>query len=54
MAAGDEGDRDIYEGEVRDAVAEYRPRDEVDAYFDMFSPALDWDGMRFHLERANR
>jgi len=54
MSAGDDGDRDIYEREVREAIAVYRPRDEVDAYFDMFSPALDWDGMRLHLERANR
>lgn len=54
MSAGDEGDRDVYEREIREAIAGYRPKDEVDAYFDMFSPALDWDGMRFHLERANR
>ena len=54
MSAGDEDDRDVYEREVREAIAAFRPRDEVDAYFDTFSVALDWDGMRFHLERANR
>lgn len=53
MSAGDEKDREIYEREVREAISDFRLRDEVDAYFDTFSPALDWDGMRFYLERTN-
>ena len=53
LSAGDEQDREIYETEVREVISDFRPRDEVEAYFDTFSPALDWDGMRFHLERTN-
>ena len=53
LSAGDEQDREIYETEVREVISDFRPRDEVEAYFDIFSPALDWDGMRFHLERTN-
>ena len=52
LAAGNESDRDVYEREVREAISEFRPRDEVDGYFDVFSAAVDWDGMRFYLERA--
>ena len=54
LAAGDDSDRDIYEREVREAISAFRPKDEVDGYFDMFGAAVDWDGMRYHLERANR
>ena len=54
LASGDDSDRDIYEREVREAISEFRPRDEVDGYFDAFSAAVDWDGMRLHLERAAR
>ena len=53
LSAGDEQDREIYETEVREVISGFRPRNEVEAYFDTFSPALDWDGMRFHLERTN-
>jgi hypothetical protein len=52
MASGDDSDRDVYEREVRDALSEFRPRDEVDGYFDAFKAAVDWDGMRLYLERA--
>ena len=54
LAAGDDSDRDIYEREVREAISAFRPKDEVDGYFDMFGAAVDWDGMRYHFERANR
>ena len=54
LASGNESDRDVYEREIRDAISEFRPKDEVDGYFDAFSAAVDWDGMRFYLERADR
>ena len=54
LASGKDSDRDVYEREVREAISEFRPPDEVDAYFDSFSAAVDWDGMRFYLERAAR
>jgi glyoxylase-like metal-dependent hydrolase (beta-lactamase superfamily II) len=54
LAAGNESDRDAYEREVREAISEFRPRDEVDGYFDAFKAAVDWDGMRLYLERAKR
>ena len=52
LASGNESDRDVYEREIRDAISEFRPKDEVDGYFDAFSAAVDWDGMRLYLERA--
>ena len=54
LASGNDSDRDVYEREVRDAISDFRPRDEVDGYFDAFSAAVDWDGMRLYLERADR
>ena len=54
LATGDDSDRDVYEREVREAISVFRPKDEVDGYFDAFSAATDWDGMRFYLERAAR
>ena len=54
LAAGNDSDRDAYEREVREAISVFRPRDEVDGYFDAFSAAVDWDGMRFYIERADR
>ena len=52
LAAGNDSDRDVYEREVREAISVFRPRDEVDGYFNAFSAAVDWDGMRFYIERA--
>ncbi len=52
LASGNASDREVYEREVRDAISEFRPKDEVDGYFDAFSAAVDWDGMRLYLERA--
>ena len=54
LASGNDSDRDVYEREVREAISVFRPRDEVDGYFDAFRAAVDWDGMRLHLERAAR
>ncbi len=54
LASGDDSDRDVYEREIREAISVFRPRDEVDGYFNAFSAAVDWDGMRLHLERAAR
>ena len=54
LASGNEADRDAYEREAREAISAFRPRDEVDACFDVFRPTYDWDGMRLYLERANR
>ncbi len=52
LASGDDSDRDVYEREIREAISVFRPRDEVDGYFDSFRAAVDWDGMRLHIERA--
>jgi len=54
LASGDDSDRDVYESEIREAISVFRPRDEEDGYFNAFSAAVDWDGMRLHLERAAR
>ena len=54
LASGDDSDRDVYEDEIREAISAFRPREEVDGYFDAFSAATDWDGMRLYLERAAR
>ncbi len=54
MAGGDDADREAYEQEVREKLSEFRPRDEVDGYFNAFSPVGDWDGMKFFLERVDR
>ena len=54
MTTGDDGDREVYESEVREELAEFRTKDEIDSYFDAFSAAGDWDGMRFYLEKAER
>ncbi len=54
MAVGDDSDRAVFEAEVREELAQFRPREEVDVYFDAFTAAGDWDGMKFYLERADR
>ena len=54
MATGDDNDRTVFEAEVREELASFRSKDEIDGYFDMFSAAGDWDGMKFYLERADR
>ena len=47
-------EREQYALEVRDQVATYRERAEVDEYFDSFSARTDWDGLIFYLERNPR
>ncbi len=54
LESGNDSDRDVYELEIREAISVFRPREEVDGYFDAFSAAVDWDGMRLYLERAAR
>ena len=54
LASENDFDRDVYEREIREAISEFRPKDEVEGYLDAFSAAVDWDGMRFYLERADR
>lgn len=44
-------DQEAYEEEVRAEQGEHRPREEVDRYFDAFSAATDWAGMRRFVER---
>jgi len=34
-------------------MSKYLPRKDVDSYFDVFSPSVDWDGMQFYLERRD-
>ena len=46
-----EEDGEQFALEVRDQVATYRERAEVDQYFDSFSARTDWDGLIFYLER---
>lgn len=53
LGSGNDGDRDVYDREVREAISAFRPRDEVDRCFDVFRPTVDWDGMRLYLERAD-
>lgn len=51
MARGDDGDAARYDREVRDSLAPYLGREEVERYFDMFTAATDYAGVRFYLER---
>lgn len=51
MAGGDEEDAARYDREVRDRLAPFVGREEVERYFDMFTAATDWAGVRFYLER---
>lgn len=51
MARGDDADAARYDAEVRDELAPHLGREEVDRYFDMFTAATDWAGVKFYLER---
>lgn len=51
MARGDAEDALRYDREVRDELAPFRGREEVERYFDMFTAANDYAGVRFYLER---
>lgn len=51
MARGDAEDAGRYDREVRDKLAPFLGREEVERYFDMFTAATDYAGVRFYLER---
>jgi glyoxylase-like metal-dependent hydrolase (beta-lactamase superfamily II) len=51
LASGDGDDRERYDREVREEMAPFLGRDEVERYFDMFTAATDWAGVAFYLER---
>ena len=51
LASGDEQDAARFDDEVRDELAPFVGREEVDRYFDMFSAATDWAGVAFYLKR---
>lgn len=51
MAEGDDDDAQRYDQEVRESLAPFHGREAVDRYFDMFTAATDWAGVKFYLER---
>ena len=51
MARGDADDALRYDREVRDEFAPYLGREGVERYFDMFTAANDYAGVRFYLKR---
>ncbi len=51
LDAGDSGDAERYEQEVRDELGSHVDRERVDRYFDTFSAATDWAGVKFYVER---
>jgi len=53
IESGDDSDRAVFESEVRKELAQFRPSEEVDDYFDAFNATMDWDGMRHYLEQAH-
>lgn len=53
LAAGDDDAAERFEEEVREELAAHLDRARVDRYFDTFSAATDWHGVRFHLERRD-
>ena len=51
LAAGDEEDAERYDDEVREEFAHFMGEDRVNRYFDLFSGAVDWEGVAFYLKR---
>jgi glyoxylase-like metal-dependent hydrolase (beta-lactamase superfamily II) len=51
LQTGDEEDAARFEEEVRATLAEELPEGRIARYFDTFSAATDWEGVRFYLER---
>jgi glyoxylase-like metal-dependent hydrolase (beta-lactamase superfamily II) len=47
----EQADAARFESEVRDELAPFMGRAQVDQYFDMFSAATDWGGVAFYLKR---
>jgi glyoxylase-like metal-dependent hydrolase (beta-lactamase superfamily II) len=51
LARGDLDDARRYDGEVRERLAPYREPGRVDRYFERFTAATDWAGVKFYVER---
>ncbi|HSW29951.1 MAG TPA: MBL fold metallo-hydrolase [Longimicrobiales bacterium] len=52
MASGDAAEDQLrYDREVREEMAQYVGKDEVERYFNLFAAATDYAGVRFYLER---
>lgn len=51
ISENDLSDRDVFANEVGESISQHRDREEVLRYFEVFSAATDWDGMKFHLDR---
>ncbi len=51
MEKRDDEDAEQYDVEVRASLGAILGRESVDRYFDMFSAATDWAGVKFYLER---
>lgn len=51
LEEGDEQDAARFDAEVREELAPYMGREQVDRYFDMFSAATDWEGVAFYVKR---
>ena len=51
LARGDLDDAQRYEQEVRERLSPFRDPRTVGRYFDMFSAAMDWAGVKFYVER---
>lgn len=51
MARGEDAAARRYDREVREEMAPFLGREEVERYFDMFTAATDWAGVKFYLER---
>ena len=51
VARGDMDDAERYDREVRERLSPFREPGRVDQYFDMFTAATDWAGVKFYVER---
>ncbi|HSG09417.1 MAG TPA: MBL fold metallo-hydrolase [Longimicrobiales bacterium] len=51
VARGDLDDATRYDQEVRERLSPFREPGRVDEYFDMFTAATDWAGVKFYVER---
>jgi glyoxylase-like metal-dependent hydrolase (beta-lactamase superfamily II) len=51
MERNDVEDAARYDRDVRDELAPFLGREEVERYFDLFTAATDWAGVQFYLER---
>lgn len=51
LEEGREGDAERYERDVIEGLGRYVPEGRAEEYFRVFSPSIDWQGVRFYLER---